>query len=136
MSPPQYREAEIAVYSDVLGGLLEDQGIKAPVAVATTADMTNSMTGLQTIDGYALQINDRVLVWKNATQTTNGIMVAQTGAWSPAIDFSNGSAVAAGTLIFVFNGATYGGATFACQVGNPTFGSTPITFKLVSLQVG
>jgi hypothetical protein len=122
----------MAVYEDVLGGLLEDQGTKAPAAVATTADMTNSMTGLQTIDGYALQINDRVLVWKNANETTNGVYEAQTGAWGRTVDFSNGGAVAAGTMVFVFHGTQFGGATFACQVGNPTFGSTPITFKLVS----
>ena len=120
----------------MLGGLLEDQGIKAPVAVATTADMTNSMTGLQTIDGYALQINDRILVWKNANQTTQRDLGRQHGRLEIAIDFSNGGAVAAGTQVFVFNGATYGGATFACQVSNPTFGSTNIVFKLVSLQVG
>ena len=120
----------------MLGGLLEDQGMKSPCAVATTADMTNSMTGLQTVDGYALQINDRILVWRNSDATTNGVYEANTGAWSRAIDFSNGGAVAAGTMVYVFNGATYGGATFACQVSNPTFGSTPITFKLVSLQVG
>jgi hypothetical protein len=126
----------MAVYFDVLGGLLEDQGMKAPVAVATTADMTNSMTGLQIVDGYQTKINDRILVWKNSNQTLNGIWVANTGAWTPAIDFSNGGAVAAGTQVAVFNGATYGGATFMCQVGNPTFGSTNIVFKLVGLQVG
>lgn len=120
----------------MLGGLLEDQGMKAPVAVATTADMTNSMTGLQTIDGYALQINDRILVWRNSDATTNRIMVANTGAWTPAVDFSNGGAVAAGTSVFVFNGAQYGGCTFACQEGNPTFGSTAITFKIISLRIG
>lgn len=110
--------------------------MKAPVAVATTADMTNSMTGLQVVDGYQTKINDRILVWKNATQTLNGIWVANTGAWTIAVDFSNGGAVAAGTQILVFNGTLYGGFIFACQESNPTFGSTPITFKIINSRVG
>ena len=126
----------MALYADVLGGLLEDQGTKAPAAVATTADMTNSMTGLPIIDGYQTQINDRILVWKNTTQQLNGIWVANTGAWTPAVDFTNGNAIAAGTMVFVFHGTLYGGFTFACQVSNPTFGSTPITFKIISVRIG
>lgn len=122
----------MATYSDVLGGLLEDQGIKAPCACATTADMTNSMTGLPVIDGYAVQINDRILVWKNTNQTLNGIWVANTGAWTMAVDFSNGSAIAAGSQVFVFNGTLYGGLSFACQENNIVFGSTNITFKQVA----
>lgn len=112
----------------MLGGLIDNQGMKAPCVVATTADMTNSMTGLPLVDGYQTQINDRILVWLNTDETTNGIWSAQTGAWTRTEDFSDSSAVTAGTQVLVVGGNTYALTLFYLQESNITFGSTDITF--------
>jgi phage-related tail fiber protein len=117
---------------DVLGGLAGGSAYKTPVAVATTTDLTGKMIGLLTIDGYVLQPNDRVLVRDNVDQTTNGIYTANLSAWVRSIDFSNSSAIAAGTQVFVVNGATYGGTSFSLttpgQPGTIVIGTANITF--------
>lgn len=113
---------------DVLGGLDDSAGYKAPCACATIVDLTSAMIGLPEIDGYQTESGDRVLVWKNADTTTNGIYTASLSAWSRALDFTNSSAILAGTQVLVFNGAAYGGKTFICQTQNPIVGATAITF--------
>ena len=114
---------------DVLGGLADGVAVKIPCACATTADMTGALIGLPVIDGYQTRANDRVLVWQNADQTTNGIYNAQSGAWARAIDFSNTSAAVAGTEVYVFGGALYAGTTFIVQEGDIVFGASPIVFE-------
>ena len=126
----------MAIYQDVLSGYIGDAGYKGPCAVATTADMTNAMSGLPVIDGYQTLPNDRVLVWKNVNPVTNGIYNVNSGAWTRALDFSNSNGVTAGTQIMVFNGAQYGGFSFTVQQSNIVFGATSITFKINNLGVG
>lgn len=60
---------------------------KGNVAVATTADIT--LSGLQTIDTYAVQAGDRVLVKNQTDPTENGIYVAGAGAWTRSLDQDN-----------------------------------------------
>ena len=71
----------------------------AAVKAATTANITTS--GLVTIDGYTLQVGDRVLVWKQTVATDNGIYVAGTGLWSKQVNDSK-----QGAFVFVENGNT------------------------------
>jgi hypothetical protein len=113
---------------DVLGGVTQGAAYKPPCAVATLTDLTNVMIGLPVIDGYQVQANDRVLVKNNANQTTNGIYVAQLGAWQRSLDFTNSSTVMAGTQVFVFNGATQANSIWVVQEA-VTFGTTNITFS-------
>lgn len=117
---------------DVISGLSSGVAYKTPCAVATVAAMDNAMIGLPIIDGYQLQANDRVLVWKNINQTTNGIYNAQGGAWTRAIDFSNSSAIAKGTQTFITHGATYAAQAFELltegQPGTILIGSALLTF--------
>src|SRR3990167_1327102 len=94
-------------------GLSAAVSIKAPVKVATTANIT--LSGEQTIDGVAVtawpgygvssQIeDDRVLVKNQTTQTANGIYQVRTTTWSRAKDFDSGSDFTKGTLIPVKSG--------------------------------
>ena len=53
--------------ADRIDGLTTSVAIKAPVKVASTADLT--LSGTQTIDGVAVVVDDRVLV-KNQTDDT------------------------------------------------------------------
>lgn len=125
----------MSTFLDVLGGLDASAAYKAPCAVATTADMTNTMIGLPVIDGYQCEADDRILVWENSNETTNGIYNASLSAWSRAIDFSNSSAILHGTQVLVVNGSASGGFVFVCNTPNPTVGSTNITFTKSSVDV-
>jgi len=116
------------MFTDVLGGISDDTGFKAPCRVATTADLGTSLLGLPVIDGVQLVSGDRVLVWKQADQTTNGLYTAATGAWSRAIDFSSSSSILRGTQVLVTDGTLYGSTVFSCQVSRPTIGASAITF--------
>lgn len=118
---------------DRAGGLAEGLGYKAPCRVATTANII--LLGLFPIDGITPNANDRIMVWQQADQTTNGIYVASLTGWARAIDFSETSAVTRGTQTLVTDGNTWGGQTFELQQSNVTFGATQITFQ-PSLQSG
>lgn len=130
----------------VLGGLDDAAAYKVPCVVATTSDMTNTMIGLPIIDGYQTKLGDRILVWQNIDQTTNGIYYipagplpvgvpppTSSGAWVRAIDFTNTDAVYNGTQVLVTGGVTYAGQIFVCGQTRPTFGATPITFTISAL---
>jgi len=86
---------------------------KGNVAVATTADIT--LSGLQTIDGYAVQAGDRVLVKDQTTTTENGIYEAAAGAWSRTVDQDNSplAEILNGVLVpSVLNGTVNQGTPF------------------------
>ncbi len=78
-----------------------DWQAKSPVMCATIED--RALTGLGTIDGYVLQIGNRVLVKDQDDATENGIWVAAAGAWARATD-----ADGAGELDNAFVRVTYG----------------------------
>lgn len=122
----------MATNLDVLGGLDDNAAYKVPCAVATTGDMTSTMIGLPVIDTYQVQPNDRILVWKNTDETTNGIYDAPasggTSAWTRSIDFSNSSAIYDGTQVFVVHGSAGGNKAYLCQTQNPVIGVSNITF--------
>lgn len=104
-----------------------DLAIKTPCRIATTANI--ALTGLQTIDGVTLAAGDRVLVWQQTDQTTNGIYSASTGVWTRATDANNNSHWVDGIQVFINFGTLYAGRTFACTAADPiTLGSTSITF--------
>lgn len=129
---------------NVLGGLDDAAAYKVPCACATTGDMTNTMIGLPIIDGYQTKLGDRVLVWQNTDQTTNGIYQvpggpqvvgepppSSTGAWVRSLDFTNTDSVYQGTQFIVYNGTLYNGQVFVVtSPTGPVFGATPITFSI------
>ena len=115
--------------TDRIDGLQASVAVKAPCRVATTADIT--LAGLQTIDGIALAVDDRVLVKDQTTQTENGIYVVATSPWSRAKDFNGARDVVQGTIVAVTSGTTHGGEFFKVTASTVVFGTTDITFESI-----
>lgn len=96
----------MGIVQDRLAGLSSSVAIKGPCRVATTANIT--LQGLQTIDGVALAVNDRVLLKDQTDASENGIYYADTGYWTRAKDFSRNDDIANGTVVFVAEGSQIG----------------------------
>jgi hypothetical protein len=110
-------------------GVSEGLAAKAPVRVATTANIT--LSGLQTIDGVVLVADDRVLVWQQTEQTENGIYIAGTGTWERAKDFDSQRDISKGTHVFVNEGTLYASLEFFVTSEDPHVVDTDeITFSL------
>lgn len=109
-------------------GLVGNTGIKAPVRIATTANIT--LSAEQTIDGVACVTGDRVLVKDQTDESENGIWVVDTGDWSRAQDFDGAYDAVTGSLMCVTAG-TVNGATIwrVSTTGAITIGSTDIEFE-------
>lgn len=117
---------------DRLQGISGDLGVKCPVRVATTANIT--LSGLQTIDGITVVAGDRVLVKDQTNAADNGIWNATTSSWSRALDFDAENDAVAGTLIIVSEGSDNGGVAFRISnTGSITIGTTLLTFAAHSL---
>jgi len=110
------------------------------------ATLTNA--GTQTalvIDGVAVSLNDRVLIYTQTDQTQNGVytvtnvgsgstnwvLTRATDADSYVIDSPTG--LSEGSTFFVQQGNTGAGETYVCNTpGTITFGTTNITFAQIS----
>jgi hypothetical protein len=125
------KETQFMATLDIRGTVVGETAIaiKAPVLVATTANIT--LSGVQTIDGVSVGNNsERVLVKNQTTQTQNGIYIASTGAWVLAADFTNNNNVALGTLVLVTSGNVNAGLIFEqTNADNPiVIGTSLIAF--------
>jgi hypothetical protein len=125
-APINPKDATNKEYVDMLSLGLE---IKTPVDVATIGNI--SLTGLQLIDGYSLQLNDRILVKDQINGIENGIYIVSSGSWIRSSDLPNGSN-ASRTAVNVLNGIQNGGSIFVCTntFPNDITGSDPLTFDL------
>ena len=128
--------------------------VKEAVVVATTAaldftptysnangTLTASSNGKLTIDGYDVQLGERVLVKDQADATENGIYTLTTvgaaGATAYVLtrapDADTAAELSGGTFFFVERGNNLSDTGFvATHNGVPTFGTTDITFEQFS----
>jgi len=107
-------------------GVTGDYGIKMPVRVATTGNIT--LYGAQAIDGVAVTSGDRVLVKNQNTPSQNGIYDADTGTWTRSADFDGPYDVTKGTLVSVTDGTVNGWTVWRMAASDPTIGTDAITF--------
>lgn len=98
-----------------------------PVHCASTASLT--LSGTQTIDGFAAIAGHRVLVKNQFLSATNGIYVVAAGAWARADDMPTGTVVYPGTQIHVINGTFNGRSQHYCINNSAVVvGSTGLNF--------
>lgn len=97
---------------DRIDGITTSAAVKTPCRVVSVSNIT--LSGVQTIDGVLLTAYsgpgipcDRVLVNGQTDQTTNGIYLVQTGAWTREPDFDGARDAVTGTLIYVRSGTVY-----------------------------
>ncbi|RWI19453.1 MAG: hypothetical protein EOQ94_20890 [Mesorhizobium sp.] len=102
-------------------------GEREPVRLATIANIT--LYGLQTIDGVAAEVGDRVLVKDQADQTENGIYTASEGRWFRAADARSARTMQKGTTVHVQEGAVSADRVYAFETLDPVIGADPITLS-------
>lgn len=112
------------VNKSYVDGLLSGLKWKAPVLVATTANIT--LSGEQTIDGI-LTASSRVLVKAQTLGENNGIYVSGSGAWTRATD-ADIAAEVEGMAVFVSQGTVNGDKAFTQTADTVTLGTTPLVF--------
>lgn len=104
---------------------------KQSVRVATTANI--ALTGLQSIDGVALAVGDRVLVKNQNAAKDNGIWVAAAAGWSRAADADSNAEVTSALLVSVEQGATLADTRWQLITdGAIVLGTTALTFQNVT----
>lgn len=135
-------------------------GIHEPVSVASTENidfiynnagtteinpdvvsgtLTARTNGTLTLDGYAVQQDDRLLIKDQTNGNENGVYVVTDGgsATTPVVmardnDFDTSAKISA-SLVQVDQGATWAGQTFnATFPSTNTLGTDPITFNLLA----
>ena len=105
---------------------------KLPVDAASTGNI--SLTGLQTIDGYALTEGQRVLVKNQLNGIENGVYIASAGAWSRSTDLDT-EAELYKAYVAVLNGGQ-SGSSFVCTIQIPAihnWGVDPVTWVLYNV---
>lgn len=75
---------------------------KAPVRVATTANIT--LSGTQTIDSVSVTAGQRVLVKNQSTAANNGIYLCAAGAWTRTTDADSAAELEGGVIVPVDEG--------------------------------
>ncbi len=106
------------LYGEVIIPSLDAQtAFKGPVKVATTANIDLIGGAPIEVDGYTLELNDRVLVREQDNTATNGIYVVSflgtgaNGTWERSSDTNSANEMAA-AIVSVVNGDTYSGRYF------------------------
>jgi hypothetical protein len=97
--------ASDAVNKNYVDSIAAGLSWKQAVQAATTGSIT--LSGEQTIDGFALTAGDRVLVKNQSAGEDNGIYVVASGAWARAADADTFTELN-GAAVFVMNGSTNG----------------------------
>jgi len=118
--------------TDRLNGLIGSVGIKPPVKLATTANIT--LSGEQTIDGVTAISGNRILVKNQTDGTENGIYIVSTSDWKRASDFNGVNDILNGSQIYVALGNVNNRKTYAVSTENPVIGTSVLSFVLLSVE--
>lgn len=119
-----------ATTKDYVDNLLQGLIVKNAVKVATTTNIT--LSGTQTIDGYSVQVNDRVLVKNQTTAANNGIYSAQSSTWTRTSDADTWDELIS-AYVFVQVGTTQADTGWVCTIDSGgTLGVTAVTWAQFS----
>jgi hypothetical protein len=100
---------------------------KDSVRCASTGNL--GLTGLAAVDGVTPSANDRVLVKNQTTPAQNGIYLAQSGAWTRALDADAANELE-GMAVFVNEGTVNADTSWVCTANAPiTVGTTALPFS-------
>jgi phage-related tail fiber protein len=112
---------------DYVQGELQKLDAKQSVRAATTANIT--LSGVQTIDGVALTVGDRVLVKDQTTAAQNGIYLVAAQSWIRTVDADIGIKLSSGARISVEDGTVNAGSVwYLSTTGDINIGSTALIF--------
>ncbi|MBV7583843.1 phage tail protein [Pseudomonas sp. PDM33] len=104
---------------------------KQSVRAATTASIT--LSGLQTLDGIALAVGDRVLVKNQSNAVDNGLYLVASGPWRRATDADENSEVTPGLTVTVESGAAQADSVWQLVTdGAIVLGATALTFQNIT----
>ena len=121
-------QQSIKAYVDSVASGLD---VRKSVRVATIGNIT--LSGTQTIDGVALNADDRVLVKGQTDASQNGIYTVAGGTWSRASDANVSSKVTAGMFMFVEEGNTNADNGFVLTTNDTiTLDTTDLSFTQFS----
>jgi hypothetical protein len=123
------------LYGDVVIPSLDAQtAFKGPVQAATTASIDLIGGAPIEVDGYALALNDRVLVRAQTNTATNGIYIVSflgsgsNGTWARSADTNTAEEMAA-AIVSVINGDTLSGRYFYNDFkATDTLGTDPVNW--------
>ena len=119
------------VSTDRIDGVQASVALKAPVRVASTANVT--LSGTQTIDGVAVVVDDRVLLKDQTDGTENGIYDVSATAWTRAKDWDGARDIVSGTRVFINLGSAGAGKqAVITTTGALTIGTTSLAFSLLT----
>jgi len=117
-------------YSDAL---VAGQDIKKSVTVATTQNI--ALSGVQTIDGYALSVGNTVLVKDQANGAQNGIYVVAAGAWARRNDADTSDKVTTGLTVTSEQGSSNHDTTWVLTTKDVVLGTSPLSFTIFGSSV-
>lgn len=113
---------------DYVQGELQKLDSKQSVRAATTANIT--LSGVQTIDGVALTVGERVLVKDQTAAAQNGIYLVAAQGWTRATDADNGTKLSSGARVAVEEGAVNSGKVwYLATPGYITVDTTMLQFN-------
>lgn len=114
---------------------LARQDFKHSVLVATTTAVT--LSGLQTIDGVALQVGNRVLVKDQNAAKDNGLYVVAAGAWGRSTDADSNAKVTPGLMVLVEKGTANSDSAWQLVTDGPiNLGVTSLSFEMAFGRTG
>ncbi|WP_421240151.1 hypothetical protein [Aeromonas enteropelogenes] len=114
--------------TDYVQGELQKLDAKQSVQAATTANIT--LSGVQTIDGVALTVGERVLVKDQTAAAQNGIYLVSAQGWTRATDADDGTKLNNGARIAIESGTINAGSIwYLATSGSISVGSTALLFS-------
>lgn len=127
-TPTADQDAANKAYVDTVAQGLD---AKASCVLATTTNIT--LSGVQTVDGFTADTNDRILVKNQTNAAENGIYAANPlGAWTRTADANTWQELIA-AFTFIEKGNTNANSGWVCTIpASGTLGSTAVTWAQFS----